>query len=359
MRAAALREGLPVHVAIRIEEHRALAALQEGAPRFETPSLPTRLDLQARTVRAAKAGRAMLPHDSLSRLAVSLASGADEVELVVRDKPPVLDDPLRARADLQISTVLGTFSTSYRTGARHSDRGHNLKLGADAIDGVILDPGETFSFNAVVGDRSLEAGYRFAPGINSGEIVDVVGGGICQVASSVFAAGFFAGLEVVSARPHSRPSSYVDMGLDATVVYPTVDLKLRNPHDFPVVFHVTAHRGAVEASVLGPRRDFDVVFGRELQEVLPFETVTREDARIREGHTRVAQRGMRGFTVVRTRQVRTRGTPAGEPERWRLHYPPTREIVREGTGGAEAELPAPQAARTPFKDPRAQLEIVQ
>ena len=357
-RTRALANGIDVHVGMRFDERRALAYLDEVAPRFEAPSLPTRLDLDARRVVPAQVGTAMLPHDSLSRVAVALASGAAQVDLVVKDKPPLATDPLEDRMGLDIDTVLGRFSTSYRTTAAQRDRSHNLKLGSAAIDGVILDPGETFSFNEVVGDRTLEAGYRFAPGINSGEIVDVVGGGICQVASSVFAAGFFAGLDIVSARPHSRPSTYVDMGLDATVVYPTVDLKLRNPYDVPVVFHVTARSGVVEAAVLGPSRDFQTVFGREIEAVVPFGTVTREDPRIREGHARIAQRGRRGFSVVRRRQRMVRGEPTGAPETWRLEYPPTREIVREGSGAEDAEVPEPQSF-PPLKNPRANFELVQ
>ncbi len=357
-RAAARSGAVTLAVPLAFDEARALEVLAALSPKFDTPSLPTRLDLEARAVVPAMSGTAMMPHDSLSRVAVALASGASEVDLVVRSKPAVDEDPLSSRAGLSFGAVLGRFATSYRTGSAQRDRGHNLKIGSAALDGFVLDPGETFSFNEVVGDRSVEAGYRFAPGINSGEIVDVVGGGICQVASSLFAAGFFAGLEVVRARPHSRPSSYVDMGLDATVVYPTIDLKLKNPYDFPVVFHVTANRGMVEAEVLGPNRDFRIVFGREVDAVVPFSTVEREEPSIQAGHHKVVQRGMRGFTVTRTRKRVVRGVEVGPAESWRLDYPATREIVKVGTGGAEAEVPKARAS-VQLRNPRASFEIVQ
>ncbi len=357
-RAAARAGDVRLTVPMAFDEAQALDVLAKLSPKFDTPSLPTRLDLEARSVMPATQGTAMMPHDSLSRVAVALASGASEVDLVVRSKPAVAEDPLRSRADLAFGAVLGRFATSYRTGSAQRDRGHNLKLGSAAIDGYILDPGETFSFNAVVGDRSVEAGYRFAPGINSGEIVDVVGGGICQVASSLFAAGFFAGLDVVRARPHSRPSSYVDMGLDATVVYPSIDLKLKNPYDFPVVLHVTANRGMVEAEVLGPGRDFSIVFGRQVDAVVPFATVEREDPSLKEGHQKVVQRGMRGFTVTRTRRRLVRGEQVGPEETWRLDYPATREIIKVGTGGADAEVPERRTSPQ-LRTPRASFEIVQ
>ena len=234
---------------LRFNEAPALDRLLAIAPGVERPSLPTRLDLDGRKVMPAARGTALLPYDSLSNVAIGLAAGQREIDLVVQQKPPVDEDPLaELAASLDVGTALGQFSTSYHNDAQHSSRNHNLKLGAAAIDGFVLMPGETFSFNEVVGDRSAEAGYRYAPGITAGELVDVLGGGICQVASSLFGAAYFGGLEVVAARPHSRPSSYVDMGLDATVVYASVDLVVRNPYDFSVVLHMSANAGQVRAT---------------------------------------------------------------------------------------------------------------
>ena len=113
----------------------------------------------------------------------------------------------------------------------------NIDAAASKLDGLVLEPGELFSFNAVVGDRSEENGFQKSWEINKGEMVEGVGGGTCQVASTFYAAAFFSGLDVLERLPHSRPSAYIPMGLDSTVVYPAVDLKVRNPHSFPVVVH--------------------------------------------------------------------------------------------------------------------------
>ncbi|MCA9692334.1 MAG: VanW family protein, partial [Myxococcales bacterium] len=222
--------------------------------------------------------------------------------------------------------------------------------------GHVLMPGEEFSFNDVVGDRSYEAGFRYAPGITQGELVDVVGGGICQVSSTLFGAAFFAGLEIVHARPHSRPSSYVDMGLDSTVVYPTVDMKLKNPHPFPVVLHVAVSAGEIKVEVLGARRDFKVAFEREIVEVLPFTTLVRNDDRLRTGTRTVSQQGKRGFKVIRRRKVYGAGDDVRVDE-WELRYPPTREIVRVGTSPTGQ---VPEAKPTSaLRDPASELRIVQ
>jgi vancomycin resistance protein YoaR len=231
-----------------------------------------------------------------------------------------------------------------------------LKVGAAKLDGAVLMPGETFSFNDVVGPRTAEEGFRYAPGITAGELVDVVGGGICQVSSTIFGAAFFAGLDVVDARPHTRPSSYVDMGLDSTVVYPSIDLELKNPFDFPVVFHMTVSQGKVRAEVLGARRPYQVAFERSLTEVVPFDTVWRDDGTLLAGTQAVSQRGMRGFKMKRKRKLHQGGQVVRE-EAWDLSYPPTTEIRRRGTN--PSGKPPEDKPTSPLRDPAPALRIMQ
>jgi vancomycin resistance protein YoaR len=356
-RGAAARGQLDLKVGYRFVEGPALEQLVAMAPDLERHSTPTRLDLERRRIEPAHTGVSLLAYDSLSSVAIGLARGADEIDLVVRDKAPVSDDPLREIAEgLDVATVVGSFSTGYREDETQRDRSHNLKVGAARIDGTVLMPGETFSFNETVGPRSAEAGFRYAPGITAGELVDVLGGGICQVSSTLYGAAFFAGLELVSARPHSRPSSYVDMGLDSTVVYPTIDMKMKNPFDFPVVLHMSVSQGKVRAEVLGARRPYQVAFERQLEEAVDFPTVWRDDARLRTGATVVAQRGMRGFRVRRLRKLYQGGQVVDE-QSWELHYPSTTQIVRRGTNPS-GEVPESKD-HTALRDPASTLRIVQ
>ncbi len=348
--------GVDIPVGYTFDESKALARLQALAPSVETPSLPTRLDFEGRKVIEAERGTALLAYDSLSAVATGLAAGAETIDLVVAHKPPV-EDPLAAVvADLDISVVLGSFDTPYQADEQHKDRTHNLKVGSTAVDGFVLLPSQTFSFNDTVGARSAENGYRYGTGISGGQLVDVLGGGICQVSSTLFGAGFFGGLEVVSARPHSRPSSYVDMGLDSTVVYPTVDMKLRNGYDFPVVLHMTVSQGKVRAEVLGPRRPYQVAFERMLEEKLPYSSVWRDDDRLRSGTQTLAQRGRRGFKLERRRKFLQSGEVV-KTESWDLHYPPTTEIVRRGTNPS-GETPE-EKKRPALREPAPALKIVQ
>ena len=355
-RVQAQRSGVDVPITWRFDESRALAELLALAPAVERPSLPTRLDLERRRVEPAQRGTALLAHDALSAVAIGLASGRTAIDLPVAHKPPVADDPLAEYADLDIGTMLGSFDTPYSLEAKEADRSFNLKVGATKVSGMVLLPGETFSFNDRVGPRTQENGFRYGGGITAGELVDVLGGGICQVSSTLYGAAFFSGLEIVTHHPHSRPSSYVDMALDATVVWPDTDLRLRNPYDFPVVLYMVARQGKVHAEVLGARRPYQIAFERELVEATPHRTIFRDDANLRTGAQVVSQRGMRGFKVKRTRKIYQAGELVRE-EAKEVSYPSTSEIVRRGTNPAGAE--PEKKTLPPLRDPAAHLRIVQ
>ncbi len=347
---------LDVPVGHRFDDGRALTELLAMAPAVERPSLPTRIDLERRRVEPSRLGAVLLAHDALSTVAIGLASGADALELPVQSKAPVADDALAAFADLDIGTVLGSFDTPYQLDAAAADRTFNLKVGATKVAGAVIMPGEVFSFNDRVGPRDSANGFRYGGGITGGEMVDVLGGGICQVSSTIYGAAFFAGLEIVEHRPHSRPSAYVDMGLDATVVWPDVDLRLRNPYDFPVVLQMVVRQGKVHAEVLGARRPYQVAFERELVETLSHRTIYRDDASLRTGSQVVSQRGMRGFKVKRTRKVYQAGDVVREDVK-ELTYPATSEIVRRGIS-ATGVLPEPTVL-PPLREPSPHLRIVQ
>jgi len=121
---------------------------------------------------------------------------------------------------------LGSFSTTLAGSV--PDRTHNILLAVQALDGVVLDAGAELSFNATVGPRTVERGYLRAPVILREERQLQLGGGICQVASTLFAASLMAGLTVVERSRHSSPVDYIALGEDATIAWGFKDLKLRN-----------------------------------------------------------------------------------------------------------------------------------
>lgn len=144
--------------------------------------------------------------------------------------------------------VLATYKAYQSSSANRST---NLRLACAAINGYIIKPGETFSFNGVVGKRTEEKGYKPAGAYFNGETVDEVGGGICQVSSSLYYCALLADLEIVSRTCHMYPSSYVPIGLDATVSWGYLDFKFKNNTDYPIRIEASGGNGTVNVTFYG------------------------------------------------------------------------------------------------------------
>jgi len=145
---------------------------------------------------------------------------------------PTITLPTVTKEDLQATfSLVAAFTTKTSSS---SNRNSNINLACQAINGTVLLPGETFSFNGTVGQRTVSAGYKEAGAISGGELIQEVGGGICQVSSTLFNAAARADLEIISRSPHAWPSTYVEKGEDATVNWPDLDFKFKNNKDTPV-----------------------------------------------------------------------------------------------------------------------------
>ena len=149
--------------------------------------------------------------------------------------------------------MLSTYSTRYSTSDR--DRTTNLQLAASKINGTVLMPGETFSYNQVVGERTIAAGYKEAPIYVSGEVVDGLGGGICQITSTLYNAVLYANLEIVERSNHQFVPSYVKASRDATVVYGSIDFKFKNNRDYPIKLVCSVSGGIAKFDIYGLRTD--------------------------------------------------------------------------------------------------------
>jgi vancomycin resistance protein YoaR len=172
----------------------------------------------------------------------------DELPLVTRtvDAETTLND----LADIDVSKVLATFETKYRTYKK--GRSRNVELAADKLNGLLMRPLQTISFNERVGPRTVDAGFQQAPEIVGDELTVGIGGGTCQVSTTLYGAALFGGMKIVERKSHSRPSSYTKLGLDATVAYPRVDLKVMNPFNFPIVVHAFVPKpGTLKVELLG------------------------------------------------------------------------------------------------------------
>ena len=144
--------------------------------------------------------------------------------------------------------LLGSFSTNY---VNNPNRTTNLRLASNKINGTVIMPGENFSFNKVVGRRTVEAGYKNAAIFSDGQVTDGLGGGICQVTSTLYNAAVFANLEIVSRRNHMFVPSYVKGGRDATVVYGSTDFVFKNSRSYPIKILSSVQDGVARVQIYG------------------------------------------------------------------------------------------------------------
>jgi len=139
--------------------------------------------------------------------------------------------PSVTRVELMNSfSLISSFTTETTNDA---NRNQNIILACQAVNRAVL-PGETFSFNQATGQRTEQKGYLPAAAIAGGTTVDEVGGGVCQVSSTLFNAAVMADMTIVERYPHAWPSNYVDKGRDATVNWPNLDFKFRNDGNTPI-----------------------------------------------------------------------------------------------------------------------------
>lgn len=320
------------------------AALASVAGRYDRAAVGAEIDEAGRLVAPAEAGRTLDVHASAERVLAGLEAGERRIALVVRSEPPPLDPERLARAREPV--VVGSYLTRYRLRGDEGPRAVNVRVAAEALDGAVIPPGGSLSFNERVGPRTPERGYRAAHVIYDGEMVDGIGGGVCQVASTLHAAAFLAGLPIERHAPHSRPSTYIPMGLDATVVYPEVDLVVGNPLATPITVRARAEAGRLEVSLWARAQPMEVEWRREIVARTSQGERTIEDPAVPPGEMRVTEDGGPGFILERTRTLRSR--LGAITERATLRYPPTDRVVRVAPGfalaGAEPRSDSPSGA---------------
>lgn len=168
------------------------------------------------------------------------AGMGDTVEIPLQiTQPKITTDDLSARL---FKDKLGSQMTSFKTSS--ANRINNIKLAAEKINGLILNPGEEFSYNGSVGQRTEAAGFKKAGAYSNGEVVQEIGGGICQVSSTLYCAVLYANLSITDRTCHYFPVDYLPAGLDATVSWKTPDFKFKNNRDYPIKLVATVDSSA-------------------------------------------------------------------------------------------------------------------
>lgn len=190
---------------------------------------------------------------------------------------------------------LSTFTTRYDVSS--VDRTTNLRLACEKINEKVVLPGETFSYNKALGVRSAATGYKNAKVYSNGEVVDGIGGGICQISSTLYNSALMANLEIVERRNHQFVTSYVPAGRDATVVYGMTDFKFKNTRKYPIRIVASAQNGIATVSLYGIKEEEEYTFTFSTKTVtsIPFTTKYVDDNTLSLGKERVKQKGANGL----------------------------------------------------------------
>jgi len=243
-----------------------------------------------------------------------------------------------------IDRRLSAYKT-YNSGT--SDRITNLRLGVSLLDGTLVAPGGTFSLNGTLGERTEERGFRSAPVIIGTEFEEEVGGGTSQVATTVFNAAWEAGLRITERNPHSLYISRYQLGRDATVYWPSLDLRFVNDtKKWVLVKGFAEYDGIVVAIYGGEDRRVDSSEGT-MEITGPVIVDREEDPTLARGKTVVEEEGTPPSATSVTRTIYDRDGNLLRTETWNTSYESYARIVRVGTK-------APKASKPPAKNPKVQ-----
>lgn len=249
--------------------------------------------------------------------------------------------PKVTKKDLvKIKGVMGSFSSSYATSA--PGRCKNIEIATSAINGTIVMPGETFSFNDVVGPRTIERGYQEAGTYVGNKIEPGIGGGICQVSTTIYRAVMKANLRSVERTNHSMVVGYAEPGLDATVSYGYLDYKFKNTYDFPIYIQGSTGGKVVTYNIYGDPsalkgKTYDMA--NEVLETIPPETKIVPDSSLPEGKEVSEGVGMTGYKARSYQITYENGVEVNREVISTDNYASVGIVIKKGTQPATATTP--------------------
>ena len=277
--------------------------------------------------------------ESLNNAINELEKGNTLINLVVEKiQPDVKEESLE-----KVDTILGTYSTKFDSSV--SGRSHNVALAAKSTSDVLLMPGESFSYNKHTGSRTTSNGYKNAPVIVQGVVQEGVGGGVCQVSSTLYNAVLYAGLEIESVKNHSIPSSYVPKGRDATVSYGSIDFIFKNNLKYPVYIKNSVYGNTLTCTIYGSKEEkqkIEILTNTDSVSEAPIKKV--DDPTLPKGEEKQLESGRNGYTVSTYRIYKdNNGKELKKEKVYVSYYPKKQGVVAVGT----MDTPVVEEPQTP------------
>jgi vancomycin resistance protein YoaR len=212
--------------------------------------------------------------------------------------------------EMGFNKLIASFSTLHEGHIDDEGRNVNLAIAAKKIDGLIIPPGGKFSFNKVVGPRTRKYGFENAGVISRGKVIPGLGGGICQVSTTLYRTTLKAGLKIDERHNHSIYDGieYADRGLDAAVAWGYKDFKFSNNLDVPILISASSGKGSVEVSLYAEKQPFEsVVLQTRNEQKHPFKTQKKRNSKLKKGEVKVVHPGVTGYTIETYRIITQNG----------------------------------------------------
>ena len=253
-----------------------------------------------------------------------------EIQLTIT-KPKVTTSQIGSEA---FPDLLATYSTNYDGG--NVDRTTNLRIACQKINDKVVLPDEIFSYNKALGERTAAAGYKNAKVYENGEVVDGIGGGICQISSTLYNSILMANMEATERRNHMFVTSYTPAGRDATVVYGITDFKFKNTRKNAIKIKASCSNGVATVSIYGIKEEneYKVSFNTKTISTIPFTVKYVDDNTSAAGTEKVKQKGANGL-ITETYIVKSlNGKVVSSKLLSKDTYSAMQKIVLKGTKGA-------------------------
>ncbi|MBR3614841.1 MAG: VanW family protein [Clostridia bacterium] len=273
---------------------------------------------------------------------VDLAISVEEAQNIIleEDKQEYIFDLKITKAEKTLDDLgteafpylISQFSTKYD--ASNRNRSTNLQIAAEKINGKVLMPGEEFSFNKIVGKRTVEEGYKDAAIYADGGVVDGLAGGICQISSTLYNSVLLANLQIAERRNHSFTTSYSPAGRDATVVWGKTDFRFINSRSYPIKIEATVKNGIAEFKLYGMQEEveYEVRILPVRTQSIPYTTTYEQDATLIPGQQIIKQSGHAGCKVTTYKELRLNGEVISKEPISNDTYQPMRTIIRVAPG---------------------------
>lgn len=247
---------------------------------------------------------------------------------------------------------LSVFTTRYDAG--NVSRTTNLSIACSKLNGYVIQPGEIFSYNKVLGKRSVENGYREAAIYTSNGVENGLGGGICQISSTLYNAVLMANLGIEERHNHSYTTSYSDPGRDATVAYGSLDFKFKNTRKYPVKIEAYIKSGVATIRIYGIKEnpDYKVQVVAKVTSTIPCDVQRIEDSTLPAGTEKVVTKGTNGCRSVTYKNVYDQsGNLVSSTQISSDYYKTITRVVKVGTKQTATPTPTPSVEPTPTPSP--------